>query len=169
VELAAAVNAAVPGCDATEYRCVSGPVLVVRADHLVDVLRYLRDDPAHDCRMLVDVTAADHVADEGTIHVVYQLRSLARRRRCMVKVKVPIEQPVVPTATALWKSANWAEREVWDMFGVRFEGHPDLRRIMMYEEFEGHPLRKTYPFQKRQPLVEERDPITNPWPSRDNL
>ena len=69
----------------------------------------------------------------------------------------------LPSVTELWKAANWLEREVWDMFGVSFRDHPKLTRILMYEEFQGHPLRKDYPVAKRQPLVEERDPIANPW------
>ena len=69
----------------------------------------------------------------------------------------------MPSINTLWKSANWLEREVWDMFGITFRDHPDMRRILMYEEFRGHPLRKDYPVDKRQPLVEERDPIANPW------
>ena len=85
------------------------------------------------------------------------------------KAKVDSLSPRLPSACSLWKSANWAEREVWDMFGVVFDGHPDLRRILMYEEFEGHPLRKDYPVDRRQPLVEERDVINDPWPSRDGL
>jgi len=72
---------------------------------------------------------------------------------------VPEEDPSIPTAARLWKSALWAEREVWDMFGIRFADHPDLRRLLMYTEFVGHPLRKDYPLNQRQPLIPERDPI----------
>ena len=82
---------------------------------------------------------------------------------------MPSENPTVPSLAGLWQSANWAEREIWDMFGVRFEGHPNLKRILLYEEFVGHPLRKDYPYDRRQPLVDERDPIADPWPSRDGL
>ena len=91
--------------------------------------------------------------DGPRFEVVYHLYSVAHNHR--VRVKVPVEQddPVVPTATGLWPIANWLEREVWDMFGIRFEGHPDLRRLLMYEEFEGHPLRKDYPINRRQPLI----------------
>ncbi|HOT02340.1 MAG TPA: NADH-quinone oxidoreductase subunit C, partial [Acidobacteriota bacterium] len=76
-----------------------------------------------------------------------------RRARLRVKLPVPEEQPEVDSLTPLWKSANWYEREVWDMFGIRFRGHPNLKRILMYEGFEGHPLRKDYPIKKRQPLI----------------
>jgi NADH-quinone oxidoreductase subunit C len=79
---------------------------------------------------------------------------------------VPEDDAWAPSVSSLWKSGNWLEREVWDMFGIKFTDHPDLRRILMYEEFKGYPLRKDYPVNKRQPLVEERDPITNPWPKR---
>ena len=83
----------------------------------------------------------------------------------LLRVKTPVDgsDPVVPTVSSLWKSALWAEREVWDMFGIGFAGHPDLRRILMYPEFEGHPLRKDYPLNQRWALVPERDPITQPW------
>ncbi|MBI3312076.1 MAG: NADH-quinone oxidoreductase subunit C [Candidatus Omnitrophica bacterium] len=85
--------------------------------------------------------------------VAYHLYSLTRNHRVRLKVPVTAEDPTVDSVTSLWESANWFEREAWDMFGIRFTGHPDLTRILMYEPFEGHPLRKDYPVSKRQPLI----------------
>jgi len=85
--------------------------------------------------------------------VVYHLYSTGQNRRLRVKVPVPAADPIVDSVTGLWRCADWFEREVWDMFGIRFAGHPHLRRILLYEEFQGHPLRKDYPVNKRQPLV----------------
>ena len=91
--------------------------------------------------------------DGPRFEVVYHLYSLRWNHRVRIKVRVDEDDAVVPTAVPLWPIADWLEREVWDMFGVRFEGHPDLRRLLMYEEFVGHPLRKDYPINRRQPLI----------------
>ncbi|MBI4227107.1 MAG: NADH-quinone oxidoreductase subunit C, partial [Candidatus Omnitrophica bacterium] len=96
------------------------------------------------------------VAQSGAsprFEVVYHLYSLEYNRRVRLKVPVPGHDPMVESLTRLWPAANWFEREVWDMFGIRFLGHPDLKRLLMYEEFEGHPLRKDYPVNRRQPLI----------------
>jgi NADH-quinone oxidoreductase subunit C len=85
--------------------------------------------------------------------VVYHLYSLPLKHRLRVVVPVEEDDPEVASATSVWASADWLEREVWDMFGIRFEGHPNLKRILMYDEFVGHPLRKDYPVNKRQPLI----------------
>lgn len=164
--LAETVAAAVPGSGARAYE-LDGGVAAIEVDSasLVDVLAFLRDEAALAYRLFLDVTAVDHEADEGKLHIVYSLRSLAVGR-VAVRVRIDAKEAVAPTVSGLFKGANWAEREVFDMFGVRFDGHPDLRRILMYEEFEGHPLRKSYPYDKRQPLVPERDPINDPWPKR---
>ena len=167
--LAEDILSAVPGAAATEYSSAGVPSVEVAPGTIADVLRFLRDDPAHCYTALIDITAVDHVALESTFHVVYVLRSPQRRAKLIVKAKVPADDPRLPSATSLWKAADWAEREVWDMFGVRFEGHPNLRRILMYEPFAGHPLQKSYAYDRRQPLVEERDPIADPWPSRDRF
>jgi NADH-quinone oxidoreductase subunit C len=138
-------------------------VVVVERDVLADTLRTLRDHPELRFEMLSDLTAVDYLGRTPRFEVVYQLFSLSRHQRLRVKVPVPEHDPVVPTASAIWKSANWAERETFDMFGIRFEGHPDLRRILMYPEFTGFPLRKDYPVARREPLIPERDPIGEPW------
>jgi NADH-quinone oxidoreductase subunit C len=91
--------------------------------------------------------------DEFRFEVVYHFYSSVRNHRLRLKVPLAAADPVVDSLTSLWHSANWFEREVWDMFGVRFTGHPNLQRILMYEEFKGHPLRKDYPIRKRQPLI----------------
>jgi NADH-quinone oxidoreductase subunit C len=146
---------------ATETR--GQAVVSIPRERLIEALRALRDDPATRMEQLLDVTAVDYLGRTPRFEVVYQLHSLTHRHRLRVKVPVDEADAVVPSAVGVWKSATWAEREVFDLLGVRFAGHPDLRRILMYAGFEGHPLRKDYPLMQRQPLVPERDPITEPW------
>jgi NADH-quinone oxidoreductase subunit C len=138
-------------------------VIVVERDAVASALRTLRDHPDTQFEQLSDLTVVDYLGRTPRFEVIYQLYSVALNHRLRVKVPVAEDDPVVPSASGVWKSANWAEREAWDMFGIRFEGHPDLRRILMYPEFQGHPLRKDYPLNHRQPLVPERDPIARPW------
>lgn len=121
----------------------------------------LRDQLAFN--FLMDVTAVDYLGRSPRFEVVYHLYSLDLNQRLRVKIRVPEQDAWVHSLTGLWKSANWLEREAWDMLGIRFVGHPDLRRILLYEEFVGHPLRKDYPVDKRQPLTPERDPIQVGW------
>jgi NADH-quinone oxidoreductase subunit C len=127
-----------------------------------DVLRFCRDEPALRFDMLMDLTAVDYLRypereDRPRFEVVYHLYSVPENHRLRVKVGVDEPDPVVPSAVSLWPIANWYEREVWDMFGIRFDGHPDLRRLLMYEEFEGYPLRKDYVINRRQPLIGPRN------------
>jgi NADH-quinone oxidoreductase subunit C len=89
--------------------------------------------------------------------MVYHLYSVPKNKRLRVKARLGEKAPEIATLNELWPSANWMEREVWDLYGIRFAGHPDLRRILLYEEFEGHPLRKDYAKEKRQPLVGPRN------------
>ena len=122
------------------------------------VLGFCRAEPALAFDVLMDLTAVDFLKFPGRedgprFEVVYHLYSLEHNHRVRLKVRVEERDAVVPTAVPLWPIANWLEREVWDMFGIRFEGHPDLRRLLLYEEFEGHPLRKDYPIDRRQPLI----------------
>lgn len=120
---------------------------------LIDVCMLLRDDPELAFDFLMDVTAVDYIGRVPRFEVVYHLYSLAKNHR--VRIKVPLEEsdPKLPSVVSLWSGADWLERETYDMYGVRFEGHPNLKRIYLYEEFEGHPLRKDYPKEKRQPLI----------------
>jgi len=132
--------------------------IVVRRESLVEILRRCREAPALAFDMLTDLTAVDYLTFPGRedgprFEVVYHLYSLGLNHRLRVKVRVEEDDPLVPTAVPLWPIANWLEREVWDMFGIRFEGHPDLTRLLLYEEFVGHPLRKDYPINRRQPLI----------------
>jgi NADH-quinone oxidoreductase subunit C len=137
--------------------------LLVKVEGLVALMTWLRDDAACAMDLLRDVTAVDYEPRQPRFEVVYQLYSLRHRHRLRVRVPLDGERPTLPTVSHLWRSANWGEREVWDMYGIHFEGHPDLRRILMYDEFEGHPLRKDYPVQQSQPRMDlrrrERDAV----------
>jgi NADH-quinone oxidoreductase subunit C len=124
---------------------------------LVDVMRFLRDDAECQFDMLTDVTAVDYLGEEPRFEMVYHLYSLAKNKRLRVKSRLGESAPEIATLCGLWPSANWMEREVWDLYGIRFAGHPDLRRILLYDEFQGHPLRKDYPKERRQPLVGPRN------------
>ncbi len=115
-------------------------------------------DHRDDHTAVVALTAVDYLKFPGRedgprFEVVYHLYSLTHNHRLRLKVRVDEDDASAPSVVALWPIANWLEREAWDMFGVRFEGHPDLRRLLMYEEFVGHPLRKDYPISRRQPLI----------------
>ena len=160
--------------------------LVLDGTFLLDVARFLKEDPSFLMNFLVDVSAVDYstfgkrptpaffsssgvavspdpqIPDEhpwpgppgeSRFTVVYHFYSMTHKHR--LRLVVPVEESAaeVDSLTPLWPGANWLEREVWDMFGIKFRGHPDLKRILMYEEFEGHPLRKDYAVKKRQPLI----------------
>lgn len=125
----------------------------VDPERLVEVATFLRDDPAMAFDMPVFCTCNDRLGDEPRFEVFYALLSLRHKHRIRLVCLVPEEKPEVPSMAALWKGFDWLERETYDMYGIHFTGHPDLRRIYMYEEFEGYPLRKDYPKDKRQPLV----------------
>src|SRR3989338_5430859 len=122
-----------------------------------EILAWLKNDPVERYDYLTDITAVEYRDRELPIEVVYQLRSLERKLDLRLKVELPIYRPLeVDTITDLWKGANWLEREVWDMFGIRFAGHPDLRRILMWETYsEGHPLRKDFPLRGRFSRAEQ--------------
>ena len=123
--------------------------VVVPEPQAADVFAWLRE---HGFDLLVDVTCVDYLEYRGAKHrygLVYLLASTATNQRLTIRVFVDDPAPSVRSVVHLWGAANWLEREVWDMFGIRFVGHPDLRRLMMPEEFTAHPLRKDYPLQGR--------------------
>ncbi len=132
-------------------------VLILDRANLRESFRVLKEDSQLDYDFLSDITAVDYWrTKEPRFEVVYQILSRSRRLRLRLRVPVPENDPSVESLTPLWRGANFLEREVWDLFGIRFIDHPDLRRILLYEEFEGHPLRKDYPVNLVQPRVPER-------------
>lgn len=134
------------------------PVLTVKPGSVRSVLAALRDAP-FDYAVLLDLTCVDYSAGEGRFELVYHLYSLSRNIRLRLKTSLPAADPAVDSLTGLWKNADWLEREVFDMFGVRFDGHPYLRRLLTYEGFEGHPLRKSYPWRLAQPRIPIKDKV----------
>ncbi len=132
---------------------------VVDAARWKEIALFLKGDPQMAFDMLVDLCAVDYPDREPRIEVVVHLYSVGKRHRLRLKARVGDEDAAgaeIDTLTDVWSGANWFERETFDMFGVKFKGHPDLRRILLYPEFEGHPLLKSYPAHKAQPLVAYR-------------
>jgi NADH-quinone oxidoreductase subunit C len=119
--------------------------IVVPADELLRICEYLATDPSLLFSFLSDISAVDRFPLEPRFEVNYHLVSLEMQARLRLKVRLPGNEPVVTSVTPVWPTANWHERETFDLFGIRFDGHPDLRRILMPDEWEGYPLRKDYP------------------------
>jgi NADH-quinone oxidoreductase subunit C len=130
-------------------------VAVIDKEALFEVMSFLKEKP-QDYAMLLDLTCVDYLGEEPRFEMVYHLFSLSSNRRLRIKARVSEKEPRIASLTPLWRNANWLEREVYDLFGIEFVGHPDLRRIFMYDGFEGHPLRKDYPLRLRQPRIKFR-------------
>lgn len=188
-ELIEAVRSRFERAVAADHAFRGDATLTLRPESLLEVARFLKEDPALRMDLLVDVTAVDwstfgkrpppaFFASSGVairpaplipggeawpgppagarFTVVYHFFSTLGKHR--LRLVVPLggaadAAPEIDSLTPLWRAADWLEREAWDMFGIRFRGHPDLRRLLMYDGFEGHPLRKDYPVNKRQPLI----------------
>ncbi|GAB4504831.1 MAG: hypothetical protein Fur0043_18250 [Anaerolineales bacterium] len=149
-ELEKIVQAAQSRFDASVEEFRGEAHLFVKPEQVVETLTWLRDEQGFE--LLSTLTAVDYwPQQEPRFHVVYQLTSVSRNLSVQVHVPVTASRPVVPTVSGVYASANWREREVWDMFGIRFEGHPDPRRILMPQDWEGHPLRKDYPLGYEEP------------------
>jgi NADH-quinone oxidoreductase subunit C len=130
---------------------------VVDAAHLTEIALFLRDDRELAFDMPIDCTAVDYQTMKALrFEVIWHLYSVKHRHRLRLKVRAASEAPHVPALTPVWPGMNWFERETWDLYGIHFAGHPNLKRVLLYEEFVGHPLRKDYPVDGRQPLVEMR-------------
>jgi NADH-quinone oxidoreductase subunit C len=119
-------------------------VVLARRD-LIRICEFLVQDQSLAFTFLSDITAVDHFPMEPRFEVNYHLLSMQRRERVRIKVRVSGSDAVLPSVTGIWPTANWQEREIFDLFGIRFEGHPDLTRILMPDDWEGHPMRKDYP------------------------
>jgi NADH-quinone oxidoreductase subunit C len=146
--------------------------VVVAAADILDVMDFLKSDPALQFDILLDVTVTDYWTKQGVrpadkrlqpylsgyrYEVVYHLYSTVKNHRIRVKAPLTADGIQINSVTSLWIGADWFEREAWDLYGVVFRGHPDLRRILLYEEFQGHPLRKDYEKTARQPLIGPRN------------
>ncbi|EDM34086.1 NADH dehydrogenase I chain C [Pedobacter sp. BAL39] len=116
-------------------------------DSIINVLTFLKENSIANFNFLTDITAVHYPEKKHGIAVVYHLHSMVKRIRVRVKVFIDENHPTIPTATTLWNAANWMERETYDFFGVRFEGHPDLRRILNMDELGVHPMLKQYPLE----------------------
>jgi NADH-quinone oxidoreductase subunit C len=154
------VSAHLPEAVAERYvDRAGGAWSVIHAQHLPKVVAYLKNDPELNFKLFVSIDAVDrlHLADnDPRFEVVYFLYSLTRHEHVRLKVRVTEANPEVPSLVPLYKGANWWERLTFDFYGIRFAGHPDLRRILLYDEFQGYPLRKDYALRDRQPLIPER-------------
>jgi NADH-quinone oxidoreductase subunit C len=129
--------------------CAGQVAVSLRKDQIKDVCLFLRDEPSLKMDHLADLTAVDYSQYPGDagprFEVVYNLISTTYRHRIRLKVRVPEEDPRIDTVSSVWQTANWHERETYDLMGITFDGHPDLRRILLPEDWEGYPLRKEYP------------------------
>lgn len=126
---------------------------LVKKQDILEICMFLRDDEELLYNFMMDLTAVDYLGKEPRFEVVYHLYSLKHNRRVRIKAGVSESDCTIDSIVSVWVAADWFEREVFDMYGITFKGHPELRRILLYEGFEGHPLRKDYPIKKRQPLI----------------
>ena len=147
----------IPGALRTAVARDGETVVYVAREHLLDAMTWLKNTPGQDFDYLVDVTAVEYRDRERPLEVVYFLRALERRADIRIKVELnPDDELVVDSVYHLWHGADWLEREVFDMFGITFRGHPDLRRILMWETYaEGYPLRKSFPLRGRFSRAEQ--------------
>ncbi len=176
-----ALKSKLPDAVVSSHSHKGDDVVVIKREHLVEAMTLLKNDPEFDLKLLRQIAAVDLLtfktektgggsiasqeapaydvqksrSVEPRFYVAYNLYSVTKKKSLRVKVEVRSDDAKVPSITKLFRTANWWERYCWDMMGVEFTGHPNLERLLLYPEFVGHPLRKDYPIQKRQPLVRE--------------
>jgi NADH-quinone oxidoreductase subunit C len=131
--------------------------IVIKKDNLKEIMLFLKNDKEMQFNMLIDVTAVDYLGSEPRFEVVYHLLSLPLKQRLRIKVPLEESEAELESITSIYPGANWFEREVYDMFGIKFKNHPNLKRLLMYDEFEGHPLRKDFPLKKQYPRIPMRE------------
>jgi NADH-quinone oxidoreductase subunit C len=146
-EIADALERSFPVSEAIERVVVDRDELTlhVRREHLVDLCRHLRDDPALRFELCSSVSGVDYLSEERRLHSVYHLLSMTYRRRIRLEVAVGVDDPHIPSIVSVYPTADWHERETWDFFGIVYDGHPGLTRIEMPDDWLGHPQRKDYP------------------------
>jgi len=145
------LEGAVPGVFEAVASVDLQTTVYVPRERVVEIAQALRDRPELGFEFLAEVRAVDYWPREPRFGLVYVLVSIEHRRRLRLKVRLPGADPHVATVSGIWPAANWLEREVWDMFGIAFDGHPDPRRLLMPEDWDGFPLRKDFPVQIRRP------------------
>ncbi len=152
-----AIQTKFPNAILESHAQVGDETAVLDPAQVLDVARFLKADPDMNFDMPIDATCVDYLTYPGhsgaRFTVVYHLYSTKKKHRIRLRVPVEEDDPRVDSLRPVWRGVEWFEREVWDMYGVKFNGHPDLRRILMYDEFVGHPLRKDFPLRGYQPLV----------------
>jgi NADH-quinone oxidoreductase subunit C len=141
----------------SHHRFRGDRTIVIKREGLLEIVKRLKDDEGFDFKVLTDLTAVDYLGKEPRFEVVYHFANWDKKLRLRLKVPVVENDAWVDSIAHLYESANWFEREAMEFFGIQFQGHPDPRHLFLYDEFQGHPLRKDYPFNKRQPLIKYRE------------
>lgn len=138
----------------TSHQNYGDETVFIKRDDIYNFLKFLKTNSDYPFNVLLDVCGVDYMGETPRFEVVYHLYSLSTKKRLRVRVKLDENDLKIPSVMSLWETADWYEREAFEMFGIIFEGHPNLKRLLTWEEFKGHPLRKDYPIDKRQPIPE---------------
>ncbi len=131
--------------------------IIIKKDYLKEIMQFLKNDKLTQFNMLIDITAVDYLGNEPRFEVVYHLLSIPLKQRLRIKIPLEENDTNIESITGIYPGANWFEREVYDMFGIKFLNHPNLKRLFMYDEFEGYPLRKDFPLKKQFPRIPMRE------------